>query len=159
MGKKAILFLIIGIVLGAALSAGGVYFMIQNGALADPNAQVEEEYDLTQGKRLTLEKVQVPLVATGSKQSYLQADFTIVFKNEEALAKANEIIPDIRDAIQGVFEVKTADELKTQPTGEGQISPREAMKGPVLEAIRNLYLLEEDKEAVVAVVISSFMVV
>lgn len=169
MGKKAVLFIVIGVILGVGLAAGGVFFMIKNGAIV-PEEEIKkiEEYDLTQGKRLTLEKVQIPLASSGSKTSYLQADFTVVYKTDEALEKANTMIPDIKSAIYGVFETKTADELKVKPAGTNvdengenmaSVSPREAMREPLLDAIRELYLLEEDKENVVSVIISSFMIV
>lgn len=167
MGKKAILFIVIGVILGVGLAGGGVFFMIKNGAIV-PEEELNRsmEYDLTQGKRLTLEKVQIPLASSGSKTSYLQADFTIVYKTDEALEKANTMIPDIKSAIYGVFETKTAEELKVKPAGTSEngentasVSPREAMREPLLDAIRELYLLEEDKENVVSVIISSFMVV
>ena len=125
-----------------------------------------EEYDTTQGKRLTLSKVQVPLAGLGSKTSYLQADFTIIFKTENALKKAEAMEPDIKAAIYSVFETKTADDLKVKPATPDEngnikevVSPRIAMQEPLLEAIRAIYVTEEDKEDVVSVVISSFMVV
>ena len=49
------------------------------------------------------------------------------------------MVPDIKDAIYGVFESKTSDELRAA-------GAREAMKEPVLEAIRELYNEEEDRE-------------
>ncbi len=150
MGKKAILFIIIGLVLGAGLAGGGVYFMIQNGTMKDPVEKVEE-FDLKDGQRFTLSKVQIPLVQTGSKTSFLQADFTIVLKNENALTLATSMEPDIKDAIYGVFESKTPEELKTP-------GARESMKEPVLEAIRGLYNSEEDRENIIAVKISSFII-
>lgn len=147
MGKKAILFIVIGILLGAALAGGGIFFMIQNGAVK-PQEEIEE-FDIKDGQRLTLEKVQIPLAQTTSKAVFLQADFTIIFKNSEALALAETMIPDIKDAIYGVFENKTADELR---------GSREAMKEPVLKAIRELYNDEEDRENIFAVMIPSFIV-
>lgn len=163
MGKKALLFIIIGVVLGVALGAAGIFFMLKNGGEQPVQVvEVVEEFDLTQGKRLTLEKVQIPLAATGSKASYLQADFTIVFKTEEALTKAEGLVPDIKAAIYKVFENKTADQLKAKPSVENgeveQISPREAMREPVLESIKEVYSLEEDKENVASVIISAFIV-
>ena len=168
MGKKAILFIIIGVVLGVGLAGVGIFFMLQNGGEKPEEPEVIEEYDITQGKRLSLEKVQIPLKSTGSKTSYLQADFTIIFKTEEALNKANEMIPDIKDAIYGVFEVRTAEELKGQTVKLGEdglplenaepTSMRNAMKEPVLNAIRDLYFNEEDKENIVAVIIPSFII-
>ncbi len=164
MGKKALIFIIIGVVLGVALGAAGIFFMLKNGGEkpVEEKEEVIEEFDLTQGKRLTLEKVQIPLATTGSKASYLQADFTIVFKTEEALTKAEELVPDIKAAIYKVFENKTAEQLRTKPTTENteveQISPREAMREPVLESIREVYSLEEDKENVASVIISAFIV-
>lgn len=160
MGKKAILFIVIGVVLGVALAGGGIFFMLQNGGEKPVEEEpVIEEFDITQGYRLTLEKVQIPLAISSSKTNYLQADFTIIFKNAEILTKAEGLLPDIKDAIYGVFETKTANELKVQPNAEGNIvSPREAMKEPVLEAVRNVFFTEEEKEAVAAVAISSFIV-
>jgi len=160
MGKKAILFIVIGVVLGVALAGGGIFFMLQNGGEKPVEEKpVIEEFDITQGQRLTLEKVQIPLAISDSKTHYLQADFTIIFKNAEILTKAEGLLPDIKDAIYGVFETKTAQELKVQPNQNGEtISPREAMKGPVLEAVRNVFFTEEEKEAVAAVAISSFIV-
>ena len=160
MGKKAILFIVIGVVLGVALAGGGIFFMLQNGGEKPVEVEpVIEEFDITQGHRLTLEKVQIPLAISSSKTNYLQADFTIVFKNAELLTKAEGLLPDIKDVIYGVFETKTANELKVQPNADGTIiSPREAMKGPVLEAVRNVFFTEEEKDAVAAVVISSFIV-
>jgi len=161
MGKKAILFIVIGVVLGVALAGGGIFFMLQNGGEKpiEEEKEVIEEFDITQGYRLTLEKVQIPLAISSSKTNYLQADFTIIFKNAEILTKAEGLLPDIKDVIYGVFETKTANELKVQPNAEGNvISPREAMKGPVLEAVRNVFFTEEEKEAVAAVAISSFIV-
>jgi len=148
--KKIIIFLVVGLLLGAGLAGGGVYFMVQNGAIKAPEEVVEPEFDLKDGQRLTLEKVQIPLVQTGSKVQFLQADFTIVFKTAEALALAEAMGPDIKDAIYGVIETKTPDELKGN---------REAMKQPILEAIRGLYNNEEDKENIAAVVISSFIII
>lgn len=164
MGKKALIFIIIGVVLGVALGAAGIFFMLKNGGEkpVEEEEEVVEVFDLTQGKRLTLEKVQIPLASTGSKSSYLQADFTIVFKTEEALTKAEGLVPDIKAAIYKVFENKTADQLKARPNlennGVEQISPREAMREPVLESIKEVYSLEEDKENVASVIISAFIV-
>jgi len=149
MGKKAILFIVVGVVLGVALAGGGIFFMIQNGAVEEPEEVVEPEFDLKDGQRFTLEKVQIPLLQTGSKTQFLQADFTIVFKTEEALGVAEAMAPDIKDAIYGVFEKKTADELRGN---------REAMKEPVLNAIKELYNNEEDRENIAAIIISSYII-
>lgn len=167
MGKKAILFIVIGALLGVVVAAGGVFFLLSSDKEQPEEEVVEiQEFDVAnEGKRFTLEKVQIPLVMMGSKASYLQADFTIIFKTEDALKKAEAMTPDIKSAIYGVFETKTADELRAKPVAnennseEKLISPREAMREPVLEAIRNLYLTEEDKENIHSVVISSFMVI
>jgi len=150
MGKKALLFIIIGVVLGVGLAGGGIYFMIKNGNVAPEEEVVVEEFDLKDGHRFTLEKVQIPLKQTSSKASFLQADFTIIFKTEEALALAESMTPDIKDAIYGVIENKTAEELKAE-------GAREAIKAPVLEAIKELYNDEEDRENIAAVKISSFI--
>lgn len=171
MGKKAFIFIIVGAVLGLALAGGGIFFILNNAPAPEEEGTetVEkkvEEYDTTQGKRLTLSKVQIPLAGLGSKTSYLQADFTIIFKSEEALKKAEAMEPDIKAAIYSVFETKTADDLKVKPAVPDEngniketISPRIAMQEPLLNAIRGIYVTEEDKEEVVSVVISSFMVV
>ncbi len=151
MGKKAIIFIIVGILVGALIAGGGVFFILRNGAEKPDVPEVIPTFDIKDGQRFTLQKVQIPLYQTGSKASFLQADFTIIFKNKEALTLAQSMEPDIKDAIYGVFEVKTAEELK-------ELGAREAMKEPVLEAIRELYNDEEDRENIVAVKISSFIV-
>ena len=103
MGKKAVIFVSVGILFGVALSGGGIFFLIQNGAVKPEEEVVEPPFDLKDGQRLTLEKVQIPLVQTTSKAVFLQADFTIIFKNAEALALAETMVPDIKDAIYSVF--------------------------------------------------------
>ncbi len=153
MGKKAVLFIIVGIVLGIGGALAGVFFMLDQANKPEKeitNTEVEE-FDLKNGKSLTLEKVQIPLVQTGSKTQFLQADFTIVFKDEKALTQAEGMEAYIKDAIMSVFEVKTADELK-------QLGARNDMKEPVLNAIRELYNDETDRENIVAVMIPTFIV-
>lgn len=149
--KKLIIFLVIGLVLGAGLAGGGVYFMVQNGAIKGPEEVEEPAFDLKNGFRFNLEEVTIPLVQTSSKQNVVKANFTIILKSEEALTLAESMAPDIKDAIYGVFETKTPEELK-------EPNAREAMKEPVLEAIRALYNEEVDKENIVSVKISSFFV-
>ncbi len=153
MGKKAVLFIVLGIVLGVGGALAGVFFMLNQSS--KPQKEVTdfkvEEFDLKNGKSLTLEKVQIPLVQTGSKKQFLQADFTIVFKDEKSLTQAEGMREYIKDAIMSVFEVKTADELN-------QPGARNDMKEPVLNAIRELYNDEVDRENIVAVMIPTFIV-
>lgn len=157
MGKKAVLFIIVGIVLGAGLAAGGVFFMLKNGGIQAPVEPVVEVFDTTQGYTLSLKDVLIPLVQTSSRPDYLKADFTVIFKTEEALAKAEGIAPHISEAIYSVFETKTANELKVHYDSNGaKIVPRETMKEEVLNAIRNVFLEEEDKENVAAIIIYPF---
>jgi len=167
MGKKALIFIIVGAVLGLLLAGGGIYLILSNSPVPTEEGEEGEapkvvEYDTTQGKRLTLSKVQIPLAGVGSKTSYLQADFTIIFKTDAALKKAEAMEPDIKSAIYSVFETKTADDLRVKPSVDGStenvVSPRIAMQEPLLNAIRAIYVTEEDKEDVVSVVISSFMI-
>jgi len=148
--KKIIIFLIIGLVVGAGLAGGGVYFLVQNGAVKAPEVVEEPPFDLKDGKSFTLEKVQIPLAQTGSKQSFLQADITIVLKTEEALTLAEGMAPYIKDAIYGVFANKTPDELN--------IKNRETLKKEVLDAVRELYNQEEDRENIFTVMFPSFIV-
>lgn len=153
MGKKAVLFIALGIVLGVAGAIGGIYFMLNQGNNSEKLIEKlkVEEFDLKNGKSLTLEKVQIPLARTSSKTQFLQADFTIVFKDDAALTQAEGMKEYIKDAIMSVFEVKTADELN-------QPGARNNMKEPVLEAVRELYNDEEDREKIAAVMISTFIV-
>jgi len=149
--KKLIIFLVIGLVVGAGLAGGGVYFLVQNGTVKPPEEVEEPPFDLKNSHSLTLEKVQIPLAKTSSKTRYLQADFTIVFKTPEALALAESMQPYIKDAIYGVFEVKTPEELS-------DVKAREDMKEPVLKAIRELYNDEADRENIFTIMIPSFTV-
>ena len=151
MVKKILVMLVVAIVFGVAGAAGGVFFMKSQ---FDPEKiaamQEEPEFDLKDGSSLALNDVMVALKKTGSKSSYLKASFVIVFQDEEALATAENMTDYYRDAILGVFEEKTAEELNA--------SSRNEMKEPILEAIRALYNNEEDREKVVAVMIPSFIV-
>lgn len=151
MVKKVVIFIIIGVVFGIAGALAGVFFMMNKANEPEVTEPVVETFDLKDGTRLTLEKVQVPLLQTDNTKHFLQADFTIVFKSEEALALAEGMNQDIKDAIMSVFEVKTAAELT-------QVGARNDMKEPVLKAIRELYNNEEDRENIVAIMISSFIV-
>ena len=148
MGKKAILFILIGIVVGLAGGVAGAYFIIDQSQ--PPEEPVIEEFDLKDGSRLTLEKVRVVLAPTNGKKAILEADFTMVFKTPEALTLAEGMQQDIKDAILGVFEVKTYEEVN-------QTGARNEMKEPVLKAVRELYNNEEDRENIVAVMISNFI--
>lgn len=148
MAKKALIIIIVAAVLGLGLAGAGIFFIMKDKAPEEePGEVVVEKFDLKNGKHLTLEKVQVALMKTTSKASYLMADFVITFKSEEALKQAETMTPYIKDAIMSVFEKKTSEELAGN---------REAMKEPVLNAIKALFNNEEDKEQVVSVAISSY---
>ena len=149
MGKKAVLFIVLGIVLGVVGAVVGVLVFLDQGKEPVVEEPVIEKFDLKDGSRLTLSKVQVPLIQTGSKKQFLQTDITLVFKTAEAMTLAEGMQEDIKDAIMGVFEVKTAEEL---------IGARNSMKEPVLTAVRELYNNEEDRENIVAVMISSSII-
>ena len=80
MGKKAVLFIVLGIILGIGGALAGVFFMLGQSKEPVEEEPVIEKFDLQDGSRLTLTKVQIPLVQTSSKKQFLQADFTLVFK-------------------------------------------------------------------------------
>lgn len=147
---KNILIIVIAAVVGIVGGGVGGYFLANK--LNPANQVVEEEvaFDLQDGSSLALNDVTIALKKTGSKSSYLKASFVIVFKDEEALTAAENMADYYRDAILGVFEEKTAEELNS--------SSRNEMKEPILKAIRELYNDEEDREKVVAVMIPSFIV-
>lgn len=158
MGKKAIVFIIIGIVLGAGLAAGGTFFMLKNGAIKPEPENVVQEYDKTSGKRLTLEKFTVPLVQTSSQSSYIAANFTIIFKDEDALTKAQDLVPDIKEAFYKILAVKTADQLKVRLVSNEDgtstmVNPILDLKKDLLEAVKDIYTTEEDKETVIDVIV------
>ena len=101
MGKKALIFIIVGVVLGLAGGAAGVFFIMNKVNEANnPEPVIVEEFDLKDGKNLVLEKIQVPLAQTTSKRQYLQANFTIVFKDEETLTLASGMTDAIKDLLQ-----------------------------------------------------------
>ena len=75
--KKLIIFLVVGLILGAGLAGGGVYFMVQNGAIKAPEEEVVPPFDLKDGQRLTLEKVQIPVVCLTSAQFFQRVESKI----------------------------------------------------------------------------------
>jgi len=147
---KNILIIVIAAVVGIVGGGVGGYFLASK--LNPANQVLEEEvaFDLQNGSSLALNDMTIALKKSGSKSSFLKASFVIVFEDAETLATAENMTDYYRDAILSVFEDKTADDLN--------IVGRNEMKEPILQAIRELYNNEEDREKIVAVMIPSFIV-
>jgi len=69
--------------------------------------------------------------------------------DEEMLARVTALDSKIKDVVLGVFETKTAEEL------EGN---REVMKQAMLDSIREIFVKQADKEKIVDVSITKYMI-
>lgn len=150
---KNILIIVIAAVVGVVGGGVGGYFLANHFNPANQATLEEEaEFDLKDGASLALNDVKILLKkAEGStKTPYLQASFVIVFKDADALTTAENMTEFYRDAILSVLELKTKAELSSE-------NARNEIKEPILQAVRELYNSEEDREKIVKVMIPSFI--
>lgn len=152
MLKKSLIIIIISVTVSLLIAFGGVWFVLKNKSQATEENVVEEknsEIDYKKAKTFSIEDITVKLKQTASKPSYLVTKIVIVVKDEKALAEVEGLADIIKDSILSVLETKTAEEL------EGS---RNAIKEPLLEAIRNIFPAQEDKDKIVAISIPEFLV-
>ena len=181
---KNIIIIAIAAVVGIVGGGAGGYFLALKLNPA-PVEVVEEVFDLKDGASLPLDTMTIKLKPSGGRSAVLKAKFVVVLKDEEALATAEKMKDYYYDAILSVIETKTAEDLGgftsttvTKPTeivatadelanaSENvenseqtiEISKRNAIKEPILEAIRALYNNEEDREKIMSVMITDFSV-
>jgi len=140
---KNILIIAIAAIVGVVGGGVGGYFLASK---LNPANQVvveeETEIDLKDCSSLVLEDVTIPLKRVSSKAVFMKANFIITLADEEALTTAEKMKEYYRSAILSVFESKTVAEL------DGK---RNDMREPVLQAIRELYNSEEDREKIIGV--------
>lgn len=149
MAKKAIILIIVLVVVGMAGTIGGLVYFLNRPAEAEVVEEVDEGIDYETAKLLTIAGMKVRLKQSGVKPSYLVASIDITLVDEEALTKFEALQPIIKDAILGVLETKTAEEL------DGN---RAALKEPVLQAIKDIFPKQEDKDKILGVAISEFLI-
>lgn len=149
MAKKAIILIIVLVVVGMAGTVGGLIYFLNRPAEAEVVEEVDEGIDYETAKLLTISDMKVRLKQSGIKPSYLLANIDITLVDEEALTKFEALQPIIKDAILGVLETKTAEEL------DGN---RAELKEPVLQAIKDIFPKQEDKDKILGVAISQFLI-
>jgi len=149
MAKKAIILIIVLVIVGMAGTIGGLVWFLNKPAEAEVVEEVDEGIDYETAKLLTIADMKVRLKQSGVKPSYLLANIDITLVDEEALTKFEALQPIIKDAILGVLETKTAEEL------DGN---RAALKEPILQAIQNIFPKQEDKDKILGVAISQFLI-
>lgn len=149
MAKKAIILIIVLVVVGMAGTVGGLIYFLNRPAEAEVVEEVDEGIDYETAKLLTIADMKVRLKQSGIKPSYLLATIDITLVDEEALTKFEALQAIIKDAILGVLETKTAEEL------DGN---RAALKEPILQAIKDIFPKQEDKDKILGIAISQFLI-
>lgn len=149
MAKKAIILILVLVFVGMAGTIGGLVYFLNKPAEAEVVEEVDEGVDYETAKLLTIADMKVRLKQSGVKPSYLLANIDITLVDEEALTKFEALQPIIKDAILGVLETKTAEEL------DGN---RAALKEPVLQAVKDIFPKQEDKDKILGVAISQFLI-
>lgn len=160
MNKKFILTIILTVVVTFLISfvaaVGTVYVALDKINNPDEEEEVVEEidpgkinYELLQ--TYTLKKMTIKLAQTASKPHYLILESGVYVADEEMLARMAPVNSKIEEAIFNVFADKTAAEI------EGKEN-RPIMKQLMLDAIREIFLTQEDKDKIVDVVITNYMI-
>lgn len=153
---KKILIIIIAVISIALLGAGATIFL----AMDKANEPTEEEklkaaqeeidkLDFEQLQAFSMEPMTIQIKKTSSKPDYLIIKFVVNVKDEEMLARVEALKDPIADAVNGIFESKTAEELAGK---------REEMKEPILEAVRSLFSKQTDKIQIVNVLITDYKI-
>lgn len=155
MAKKSIIIIITAVTLSLVLAFGGAayFYYISNKEKAGqeevPVGNQEIEIDYKKAKTFAIEEITVKLKQTDSKAVYLKTKVVITVKDEKALVELEELADIIKDAILGVFETKSSQEL------DGN---RNSMKEPILAAVREIFPKQEDKEKILSISIPEFFI-
>jgi len=154
VNKKSLLIIIAAITVALLVAFGTIFLFIKKVEDKEEEPEIVEEIDLNkidyeQLQSYSLDKMTIKIVQTASKPHYLILEAGIYVTDEEMLARVQALNSKIKDVVLGVFETKTAEEL------EGN---REVMKQVILENIREIFVKQADKEKIVDVSITNYMV-
>lgn len=154
MNKKSLVIIIAAVTIALLVAFGTIFLFLKKVDEVEEKPEVVEEIDLNkidyeQLQSYTVEKMTIKIVQTSSKPHYLLIEPVIYVTDEEMLTRLGALSSKVKDIILGTFENKTAAEL------EGN---REVMKQLILENIREIFVKQADKEKVVDVSITNYMI-
>ena len=149
MAKKAIILIIVLVIVVMAGTIGGLVYFLNKPAEAEVVEEVDEGIDYSTAKLLPIvEKSNVRLQQSGVTPSMLTISLDLIIVDEEAVAQFEPWKSVMMDAALSVLEPKTREEIA---------GSREALKGPILDAIKSVFPKQEDKDKIIGVVISYFV--
>ncbi|MGS2717546.1 flagellar basal body-associated FliL family protein [Eionea flava] len=164
--KKLIIFIVIGIVL-IGLSVGGTLFavkMLSPEPVAEAGAEVELDED---GNPIVTEEEVVeevkgyaiyfplkpPIIVNfqaRGRQRFLQADVTLMTRDDEVVEAIETHMPMIRNALVLKFSSQVYEDLQTEPG-------RELLRQESLEELQNIMLQEIDKTGIEKLLFTNFV--
>ena len=156
MNKKTIIIIISAIIISALITAGTIFLFLNKLEQQENQPEIIEEIDLNkidyeQLQYLAMDSLTIQVAPTenSSKSNYLLVEFGMYVTDAEMLARVQALNSRIKDVVIGVFESKKVSEL------EGN---RELMKQVLLDNIREIFVKEGDKEKIVDVAITKYMI-
>ena len=154
MNKKSLLIIIMAVTVALLVAFGTIFLFLKKVDEKEEEPEIIEEIDLNkidyeQLQSYTLAPMTIKIVQTASKPHYLMLEAGVYVTDEEMLTRVTALDSKIKDVVLGVFETKTAEEL------EGN---REVMKQAMLDSIREIFVKQADKEKIVDVSITKYMI-
>lgn len=155
MNKKSLLIIIMSVTIALLIAFGTIFLFLRRLEEGERKPEIIEEVDVNKidyEKLLSydLGKRTIKIVQTGSKAHWLQIGMSLYVTDDDMLTRIESLQSKIEDVILGIFETKTATDL------EGN---REVMKQVILENIRDIFVKQADKEKIVDVAITEYVVV
>ena len=155
MNKKSLLIIIMSVTIALLIAFGTIFLFLKKIEEEESKPEIIEEVDLNkidyeQLLSYNLDKRTIKIVQTASKPHWLQIEIGLYVTDEEMLARVEALNNKIEDVILGIFETKTAEEL------DGN---REVMKQVILDNIREIFVKQADKEKIVDVSITEYVIV
>ncbi|MBE5812341.1 MAG: flagellar basal body-associated FliL family protein [Clostridiales bacterium] len=154
MNKKSLLIIIMAVTIALLVAFGTIFLFLKKVDEKEEEPEIIEEVDLNkidyeQLQTYSLDKMTIKIVQTASKPHYLILEAGFYVTDEEMLTRMTTLNSKIKDVVLGVFEDKTAEQL------EGN---REVMKQAMLESVREIFVKQADKEKIVDVSITNYMI-
>ena len=156
---KLIIFIVLGVILVAALSMLGTWFMLKD-KLSDPSDMAVDELEMAdpvvtvdQGEAMYFEMIQPFIVnyALGGRSRFLQVELSLLTRDVEALDAVETHSPLIRNNLLDVFSVQNLDELVS---AEG----KQKLADELTEAIQSILDVEIGRPGIETVLYRSFVI-
>lgn len=150
-GKKNIILFAVILLVAVGASVGGTIFFLSTGD--EPAEEVAEQPATNKPKTAIYHNMRPPYVVnylTGAKPRYLQAEFTIMARNEAAIEAVILHMPLIRSEIVGYLTEQNFLELQTQ---EG----KEAVRRGIVELINGILASYNVQPGIESALITNFV--